>query len=107
MSAGIEVERCPACARHALPGRDFCPRCGGPVEVRTLPGEGEVVSAAEVHRAPIPSPVGGPPFALALVRLDAAPEVVVMVAAAEPPAIGAAVEVRALEAPGRGPYGLA
>ncbi len=103
----LTMERSVATGRLALPGRGFCPATGGPVETVEVSGLGTVISAAEVHRAPIPSPVGVPPFALALVRLDAAPEVLVMVAAAEPPAIGAAVEVRALEAPGRGPYGLA
>lgn len=102
----IAVERCAACGRHALPGRGFCPRCGGPVEEAELSGEGEVLSAAVIHRAPVASPVGVEPFALALVRLSAAPEVVVMAAAPAAPAIGARVRVRPLEAPGRAPYGL-
>ena len=102
----LTMERSVATGRLALPGRGFCPETGGPVETVEVPGLGTVVSAAEVHRAPIPSPVGGPPFALALVRLSAAPEVVVMAACETAPAIGARAEVRSLEALGRGPYGL-
>lgn len=102
----IAAERCPRCARHALPGRGFCPRCGGPVEAVDLPGEGVVLSAATPHRAPLPSPIGVTPFAVALLRLDAAPEIAVMAVAPEAPPIGARLRARPLEEPGRAPYGL-
>jgi uncharacterized OB-fold protein len=102
----IAAERCPRCARHALPGRGFCPRCGGRVQTVELPGDGVILSAATPHRAPLPSPVGVTPFAVALLRLDAAPEITLMAVAPEAPRIGARMRARPLEEQGRAPYGL-
>ena len=71
-SARLVGVRCPACATHAFPPQQACPRCGAATELVTLPTQGEIWSWTIQHIQPKP-PYRGPepfePFAVAYVDL--------------------------------------
>ena len=64
--------RCTACATHAFPRQQACPRCGATTETVVLPDRGEVWSWTIQHIQPKP-PYRGPepfePFAVGYVDL--------------------------------------
>ncbi len=77
-SGAIELEAC-GCGAAWLARRGFCPRCGSDaVATRTSLGRGVVWATTLVHRAPLDSAIGPPPYGLVLAVLDDFPGVRVM-----------------------------
>lgn len=88
------IERCRGCGRAWLIRRGFCPHCGGAqTAMEDVSGLGRVEAFTAVHRAVQPSAIGPAPYGIALVTLDAEPEVRLMALAVETLAVGDRVRV--------------
>ncbi|MEO1191932.1 MAG: OB-fold domain-containing protein [Pseudomonadota bacterium] len=104
-SAPVELETC-GCGAAWLARRGFCPLCGSKeTTVVTSRGRGVVWASTLVHRAPLPSAIGPPPYGLLLAVLDDFPRVRVMALSHERLQIGAAVSLVRLDSERSGaPY---
>ncbi|MBN9673003.1 hypothetical protein [Roseibium aggregatum] len=101
----IAVEICDTCGRAQLTGGYACRSCGGTALCsKPVAGDCVVTAVTKVDRSPIESPVGTVPFYLAMVTLDATPEVRVMAVCAEAVEIGQPMTVTSSD--GLAPYRL-
>lgn len=65
------VQRCRACGRTRLPPRPLCPECRSfDAEWVEVSGRGTIYTYTIVHRAPVASLRGRPPYVVIVVELD-------------------------------------
>jgi len=73
-SGNLQVQFCNDCEHAQLPPEDVCLGCRGTnLAFRTMPGEGTVESAVEVHFPVHPLLMDRVPYNLAVISIDGAP----------------------------------